>query len=861
MGLSKEQATQTVPIGCIDLSVPPDFVKTVHDLVVELFPQQRHRSGRYLAQLLWQRGWRDRAYLSGFLDPNHYVPTSAFAFGDEMQWAIARLQRAYEQQEQITIWGDFDADGLTATAVLWDGLGQFFPHHQQLRYWIPNRLTESHGLNQAGLTQLAQEGCDLIVTCDTGSTNLEELAYAQTLGIDVIVTDHHTLAPERPEVVALINPRMLPPDHPLANVSGVAVAYKLVEALYETLPHVPRRSLDHLLDLVAIGLITDLVELTGDCRYLAQRGIQSLQTLLKQDKPSRPGIAQLLKLCKRTGDRPTDISFGIGPRINAISRIHGDASFAIELLTSQDSDRCRQLAEQTELANSRRKALQKDVVAQVTTRLAELDLSTTQVIVLADSQWSIGVLGLVAGQVAQDYHRPTILLATASEQLQNPSSSGTVAQSASQDPPLLAKGSARSAHNINLYELVQSQSHLLHRFGGHPFAAGLSLPIENIALFRDAINRECLARYGDLASQSVASAADLKVTVAELGQGLFRELKLLEPCGMGNPVPRFLIQQCEFKERSHRNIKDSKGKKLRYIKTEFLICDVSCPNGFPGVWWGHHHDELPNEPCNAIVELDFNSYVAGGRYEVRLLELKPPSTISPTPEFSPTQPSLTLLDQRHVPLPLSSRLSPTENTPTLDHCPHTWAELEQWVHASLDSQSMASGQPLAIAFSLPIPSPPATIWRHLVGVAKYLGRTATFISCAELSQHLGIGDRPLRFGLLALEAVGFVLEESEHGLMIGLRTTEEVETVGSAIADIGWAEKLKPDDDAFESTKKAEATDNVPEEKALKKCVQSTAINALPAIQVFLSSIKEEQFQQQYFAQAPVEVLADNLKT
>lgn len=425
---------------------PDKAEQWVKQLLTELFPNQPY-SGHYLTPLLQQRNIApptpspsnspsnfpsntpsntksaksaapfDRDRLAAFLHPNHYLPTSPFAFGDEMHQAIARLHQARDRHERITIWGDFDADGLTATAVLWDGLRQFFPE-SHLSYTIPNRLTESHGLNKPGLDRLAHQGCTLIITCDTGSTNLEELAYAHTLGVDIIITDHHTLPEERPNVVALINSRTLSSDHPLAHLSGVAIAYKLIEALYETLPHSPQQPLDHILDLVAIGLITDLVDLKGDCRYLAQRGIQQLQTLLTQSPPSRPGIAQLLKLCKRTGDRPTDISFGIGPRINAISRIHGDATFAIELLTSQDGDRCRQLAAETELANSRRKALQRDVMNQVTTRLPELDLSTTQVIVLADPQWSSGVLGLVAGQIAQDYNRPTILLSIPSSDLQ-----------------------------------------------------------------------------------------------------------------------------------------------------------------------------------------------------------------------------------------------------------------------------------------------------------------------------------------------------------------------------------------------------------------------------------------------------------
>lgn len=328
-------------------------------------------------QLLWQRGWRDLEAIRKFLNPASYTASSPFAFGPEMEWAIARLIAAHHQREKVAIWGDFDADGLTATAVLWEGLGQFFLPDTHLRYYVPNRFTESHGLSQTGIDQLAAWGCSLMVTCDTGSTADAELAYAQSLGIESIVTDHHTLPETRPPVVALINPRQLPAGHPLAHLSGVAVAYKLVEALYNRLPGIPQQPLETLLDLVAIGLIADLVSLQGDCRYLTQIGLKQLEAQAKQG--IRPGVTKLLELCKRTGDRPSDVAFGIGPRINAVSRIHGDARFGVELLTSRDRAQAEKLALDAELANTRRKELQASVMRQASEQLAALDLSTTQV--------------------------------------------------------------------------------------------------------------------------------------------------------------------------------------------------------------------------------------------------------------------------------------------------------------------------------------------------------------------------------------------------------------------------------------------------------------------------------------------------
>ncbi|VXD11784.1 single-stranded-DNA-specific exonuclease RecJ [Planktothrix paucivesiculata] len=750
-------------------------------------------SGKYIAQLLLQREIKTPEKLVGFLNPNSYKPSSPFEFGMEMEQAIERLVLARNNQENVTIWGDFDADGITATSVLWDGLGQFFNReNQQLSYYIPNRLTESHGLNCAGIDQLYQQGCRLIVTCDTGSTNLKEIEYANQLGIDIIITDHHTLLEERPPVIAIINPRYLSLDHPLYHLSGVAVAYKLIEALYQTLPDIPQRPLEDLLDLVAIGLIADLVQLKGDCRYLAQLGIEKLQQQLKN--PTRPGVAKLLDLCKRTGDRPTDISFGLGPRINAVSRIYGDARFCVELLTSRDKKRCQELAIETELANTRRKGLQKEVSRDVMKKLKKIDLSTTQVIVLSDPQWQGGVLGLVAGQVAQEYGRPTILLST----------EGTIdlsnyQQELSDHSEIkLARGSARSINQIDLYELVKSQAHLLHRFGGHPFAAGLSLTIENIPIFIDAINRQMReqlkSNIQEIGQRNIQ--VDLVCTVAELGVDLFQELKLLEPCGMGNPVPKILIQNCWFTNAWNTSEKDLRGQKVQYIKTTFELWDESLSTGFPGVWWGHYKDELPEGRSDVIVELDFNTFKR--QYEIRILELQ--SAQAQTPPASINLANNPILDYRNQNFnqPLSEHLL------ILNDCPTCWEDLNSWFR-----RAYAEKQPLAIAYTLPQLLPPEKIWEQLIGVAKYLSRTHQPVSIKKLCHQLNLGVIPLKIGFEILTILGFKIEYQDQAFYIS------------------WQKS--------------------------SVCNPSETLNQL--IQAFLAAVQEEQFRRQYFCKIPLSTL------
>jgi single-stranded-DNA-specific exonuclease len=764
-------------------------------------------SGLYAAQLLWQRGIKDHQQLTAFINYKAYQPASPFDFGQEMHLAIARLQQAYNAKEKIAIWGDFDADGITATSVLWDGLGQFFKQNTQLIYYIPNRLKESHGFNNQEIANLAKQGCQLIVTCDTGSTNIEEIIYAKQLGIDVIVTDHHTLPAERPPVAAIINPRYFSREHQLFNLSGVAVAYKLVEALYQTLPNIAKHPLEDLLDLVAVGLIADLVQLSGDCRYLAQLGIQRLQADFQQPPTARrrPGVGRLLELCQKSGDRPTDISFGLGPRINAVSRIQGDASFCVELLTSRDAKRCNELAEVTELANTRRKSLQKEVLAQVAQKLSQLDLSTTSVIVLEDPQWPAGVLGLVAGQVAQETGRPTILLST--------EGSGEWGVGSGEDsaPTPLARGSARSVNSVDLYQLVKNQAYLLHRFGGHPFAAGLSLLVENIPLFTAAINQQLRQSLGSTTLTPTVQA-DLTVIVADLGKELFLELKVLEPCGMGNPVPKLLIQNCWFENAWHRNQQDWQGKKVQYIKTEFDIRDDSSRSGFPGIWWGHYKDELPIGRCDCIAELDYNTFKK--RYEIRLIAVRPC-----------VNSALNTRNGLNAPLPLTPLILDLRNQKhseqedglnastalILEDCPTNWDNLRLWLRRCLATSRIASTldnqQQLAIAWSKPNHQPPNQIWLTLVGIAKYLSRTNQPVTRVQLLEKISISDQTLLVGIKALKSLGFTVKRQDNYLHFTWHPNDKAENLADA------------------------------------------------AVAKFLAAVREEQFQQQYFAQVPLSTI------
>jgi single-stranded-DNA-specific exonuclease len=360
-----------------------------------------------------------------------------------------------------------------------------------------------------------------------------------------------------------------------------------------------------------------------------------------------------------------------------------------------------------------------------------------------------------------------------------------------------ARGSARSVNGIDLYQLVKSQEHLLARFGGHPFAAGLSLLVENIPLFTEAINQQLRQQTGVIGAMNTpVIEADLVVKVATLGKELFQELKLIEPCGMGNPVPKLLIKNCWFEEVKNHNIKDFNKKKIQYIKTELEIWDDSSQVGFPGIWWGHYRDEVPSGRCNAVVELDYNNLKK--RPEVRLVALQ---TVEETSSFQISTSLDWLLDWRGEAEELSAKVLPQPLT--VRECPTNWDDLQVWFWRAIQSQ-----RKLAIAYPQPPQLTAPEIWQQLVGIAKFLSRTGKSVTLAQLQDKLQISDRLIDLGLDALTACGFQIQHSDW------------------LININWQSSLAP----------LEANEPISHQ----------------AIHTFLAAVEEEQFLRQYFYHVPL---------
>lgn len=457
-----------------------------------------------LARALVNRGINSWQQAEGFLDYYKYIPADPFDLPD-MDLAIQRLQSAIGNQECIGVWGDFDVDGQTATSLLVGvlrGLGASVVFH------VPIRAKESHGVNIPGLAQLIEDGADLVLTCDTGITAHEAADFARENGIDLIITDHHSLAETLPDALAVVNPQRLPPGHPLRTLAGVGVAYELAVALcrLEGKPGLAH----HQLDLVALGCVADVAGLTGDVRYLVQMGLEQLRN------PLRAGLKAMYERAELNPERMTEqhIGFILGPRLNAIGRL-SDANPVVEFLTTNDAAAAAVFAARLEGLNSERRFMTEQVFQGALALLErEPALTAAPLIILNHPDWPAGVIGIVASRLVELFNKPVILL--------------------SSPPGEPARGSARSVEGVNITQAIAAGADLLIGFGGHPMAAGMAIDPVNLPQFRQRAAQSVRQQSTGL-DLTPQVAIDAVVRLDDLTFDAISELERLAPFGAGNP--------------------------------------------------------------------------------------------------------------------------------------------------------------------------------------------------------------------------------------------------------------------------------------------------------------------------------------
>ena len=461
-----------------------------------------------IRDLLRKRGLTDPAAIAAFLAPDYASGLGDPALMTDMNKAVARILKAAKQGEKVAVYGDYDIDGIASTTLMLELLQ--LQGLQPLTY-IPDRYDEGYGIHIKALEELQQQGVTLVVSVDCGITSLAEAAWAKEHGLDLVITDHHDVLPEIPAAVAVVNPKRLGDTYPFKDLAGVGVVFALARALQHKtgLPAVGQEK--WWLDLVALGTVCDVMPLVGENRTLVSFGLVVLR------KTRRVG---LVALAQSAGLELADIKayhlgFMFGPRLNAAGRLE-HANYSLELVLTKDPVEAQALAFQLEEMNHQRQLVQERIMQEADA--AAEAYSTDPVLVLADASWQHGVVGIVASKLAEKWQKPTLVLQIMDDQ---------------------AKGSGRSAGGYNLIDGLRSRADLFTRLGGHHFAAGFTLPVENIDELRTTLNAHYLEVEPELAPTSQREA-DIQINdSADINWDLYNSLSLLEPYGNANPEPVF----------------------------------------------------------------------------------------------------------------------------------------------------------------------------------------------------------------------------------------------------------------------------------------------------------------------------------
>ncbi|OQY99357.1 MAG: single-stranded-DNA-specific exonuclease RecJ [Candidatus Brocadia sp. UTAMX2] len=546
-----------------------------------------------LAQVLVNRGIVDVASARSFLQPQ------IASLGDpsllpDIEKASIRINEAIRKGERIVIYGDYDVDGLSATALMYRCLKLL---RAQVSYYIPERLEEGYGLNADAIQKLREEGANVILTVDCGINACREADIARACGIDLIITDHHRPGQEIPDAFAVINPKLHASHHLFRDLSGVGIAFKLAWAigqLFSPQKKVSPDFKDFLLSavgLVALGTIADVVPLVGENRIITKYGLSALQ------HTEIPGLRALLDVAdlSRTNLDAFHVGYRLGPRLNAPGRI-GNAGIVVELLTTPCKERATEIANFLEQENKRRQEMQVDIMASARKKvLHELNLDETTAIVLADHAWHPGIIGIIASKIVEEFNRPTVMIAVADD---------------------IGRGSARSIPSFHILEALESCRDTLLSVGGHAQAAGLKIHPHNIDEFRDMLNRTTAQRLCKTDLVRVLNI-DAEITLSLLSKAVVAELARLSPHGEGNPIPLFAVTNAKIVGQPRRI--GTKGQHLTFYVKQGDVAVRAVAFGM-----GEQIDRLKQNGrmCSLAFTVKINTWMNGEQLELEVKDLK-----------------------------------------------------------------------------------------------------------------------------------------------------------------------------------------------------------------------------------------------
>ena len=493
---------------------------------------KKHNISELMAKVIMNRNIPEEK-IESFLHPKLSDLYDPFLFND-MDKAVDRILKAIDQKEKITIYGDYDVDGITSATIL---VKYFTNLNANVDAYLPNRLSEGYGLNEASLDSIHESGTKLLVTVDCGISGYEEVEYAKKLGMDVIITDHHECHERIPNCIAVIDAKRPDSNYPFNGLAGCGVSFKLAQAISKKLK-LPDESYLNYLDIVALGTIADIVPLVEENRIIVKYGLEMMK------KTENPGLKALINSSALKSIDSSAISFGLAPRINACGRM-GQAELALKMLLTDNLKEAVDIATKLQEMNRNRQEIERGIINEAIEQIEKEKLSDDKIIVVGKENWHHGVIGIVSSKITESYYKPSILICFEGEE---------------------GKGSGRSVDGFDLHAALTACSNYLQKFGGHEMAIGLTLDKSNFENFRKAI---CDYAKDKLPDESVPTIKyDAEITCKDVSKDIINELKLLEPYGEGNPAPLFAYKN--IKVDSIRTLSNDKHLKLN-VKDEHRI--------------------------------------------------------------------------------------------------------------------------------------------------------------------------------------------------------------------------------------------------------------------------------------------------
>ena len=542
-----------------------------------------------LAELLVQRGVCTFEQARSFFRPNLDDLHDPFLMKD-MDKAVERVRKAVVSGEKILVYGDYDVDGTTAVSLVYSFLRRLT---RQIDFYIPERYDEGYGVSYKGIDWAAENGFGLIITLDCGIKANEKVEYAREKGIDMIICDHHLPENDLPKAVAVLDPKREDCSYPFDDLSGCGVGFKLVQA-YSQVYDIPFETLIPLLDLLVVSIASDLVSVTGENRILAHFGLKQLNV------NPREGLLAMIQLSGLEPNHLTidDIVFKIGPRINAAGRMES-GRMAVELLTAVDAAEAVRIGTEINEHNNERKNIDRRITQEALEMVRSGNcLSSGNATIVYNPQWHKGVVGIVASRLVEAFYKPTIVF--------------TMSQGG------LVTGSARSVHGFDLYDAIESCSDLLENFGGHLYAAGLTLKEENIPAFCERIEK---AISGSIipAMQTPVVEIDAKLNFSQITPKFLRILKQFQPFGPGNSSPIFLTENVYDNGMGRKVGAEGGHLKLELIQESHPYHHISAIAFYMADFFDHIKHGNPIDVCYSIVE---NYYRGTANTQLRVRDLR-----------------------------------------------------------------------------------------------------------------------------------------------------------------------------------------------------------------------------------------------